>query len=120
MLNIAQVQPKEPFSHTKEKPFISTFTHLKEIYNDFQIDREEIEPNYENLRKKFRFDYKSEAGYFCRVPYAITLFGDEVTKLFEDKIVTTIERDLITCACKNKDKLKLTFQTYNVIFPMNT
>jgi hypothetical protein len=120
MLNIAQGIRKEPITNAKDKSFISTFTHLKEIYSDFQNDKEEIESIYENLRKKFKSDYKCEAEFFCRVPYVITLFGDEVTKLYEDKIVTSIERDLVTCANKNKDKLKLTFQTHNVIFPMNT
>jgi len=99
-----------------EKATITTYTHLKEIYCDYQNKREEIEPIYENLRKKFMSTHKSEADIFCRVPYAISLFGDEITKLFDEKIVTTIEKDLITCAKKTKEKTKFTFETYDVMY----
>ena len=110
---------KEQIINTKDKSYLSIYTHLKQIYSDFKNDKEEIEFIYEEMRKKFKSDYKVEAEFFCRVPYAITLFGDEVTKLFDDKIVTTTERDLITCANRNKDKLKFVFNTHNVIFPLN-
>lgn len=98
----------------KEKNIISTFTHLKEIYSDYVKHQEDIEPIYENMRKKFKSDFKSEAQYFTRVPYVITLFGDEVTKLFDDKIVTTLEKDLKVCVGKNKDKTRLRFETHDV------
>lgn len=113
MLNNTEKEKKE--AQSKEKPCVPTYTHLKEIYSDFQKNREEIEPVYENMRKKFKSVHKCEAEFYCRIPYAISLFGDEVTKLYDDKIVTTIEKDLITCANRNKDKLKIKFETYDVM-----
>ena len=67
------------------------------------------------MRKKFKSDFKTEAEYFTRVPYVVTLFGDEVTRLFDDKIVTTTEKDLIVCSAKNKGKQKFSFETHDVI-----
>ena len=114
MINISEIEINNSTSSKKDLSFIQTYTHLKEIYCDYQKNRDEIEPIYENMRIKYKSLYKSEPEFFTRIPYAITLFGDEVTKLYDDKIVTTIEKDLIICANKNKDEAKMTFVTHDV------
>lgn len=72
-------------------------THLKEIYPTEQID-EKYEPLYEELRSRYKSIYNSqEPAIFIQVPYSITLFGDHITQLFSEKVISNINLDLIIC-----------------------
>lgn len=76
------------------------YTHLKEIYGKDKKEyiEEKISPIYESMRLKFKscFD-NQEPTFYIRIPYTTTLFGDQVTSIFDDKIITTLEKDLIIC-----------------------
>jgi hypothetical protein len=75
-------------------------TQLREIYGKEKKDyiEEKLEPIYESMRTKFRNSFdNTEPSFFIRVPYAQILLGDNITHLFEEKLITTLEKDLIIC-----------------------
>lgn len=84
-------------------------TQLREIYGKEKKEyiEEKIEPVYESMRTKFRNSFdNTEPSFFIRVPYAQILLGDSVTHLFEEKLITTLEKDLIICGntLQNQEK----------------
>ena len=80
-------------TNQSDKNTIPIYTHLKEIYSsDKNIREEVIEPNYQAVRYKFKKIFNNEPQFFCRIPHCVTLYGDQVTELFDDKIVTTTEK----------------------------
>jgi len=85
-------------SNKENKRVIPVFTHLKEIYSSDKNTREEvIESTYQAVRYKFKKLFNNnEPQFFCRVPHVVSLYGDQVTEMFEDKIITTIEKVLIS------------------------
>ena len=85
-------------------------TLLKEIYPSAEIE-EKYEPVYEDLRNKYRNLFsKTDPAMIVRVPYTITLFGDNITKLFPDKIVSNLSSDVVFFINKNTtDELNVKF-----------
>ncbi len=84
----------------KEKKNIKIYTRLEEIYSIKSIE-ESIESQYEDLRSKYNFLYKTEPTTIIRVPFTATLFGDTVTQLFSNKIVTNLSSELILIFKRN-------------------
>ncbi len=84
----------------KEKKNIKIYTRLDEIYSIKSIE-ESIESQYEDLRSKYNFLYKTEPTTIIRVPFTATLFGDTVTQLFSNKIVTNLSSELILIFKRN-------------------
>jgi hypothetical protein len=95
-------------------------THLKEIYgkNKKQYIEDIIEPIYESMRIKFRQIYKSEPSHFIRVPYLVNLLGDNITEIFDDQMVTSIEKDFIICWNISQNDLKLKFEFFDKFSPL--
>ena len=99
----------------REKKF-KIFTKLKDFYsqkstliNKNHIE-EKIEPVYESMRIKYKNLYNnSEPTFFIRVPYTQIIFGDSITDLFEEQIITTLEKDLIICGGNNEKELQIEF-----------
>jgi len=92
---------------TKLKDFYTEEEHLNAEGNSSigtNYIEEKIEPVYESMRLKFKNIYNTEPTFFIRVPYTQILFGDSITHLFEDKIITTLEKDLILCGSKIVEK----------------
>ena len=84
----------------KEKKNIKIYTRLDEIYSIKSIE-ESIESQYEDLRSKYNFLYKTDPTTIIRVPFTATLFGDTVTQLFSNKIVTNLSSELILIFKRN-------------------
>ena len=84
----------------KEKKNIKIYTRLDEIYSIKSIE-ESIESQYEDLRSKYNFLYKTDPAAILRVPFTATLFGDTVTQLFSNKIVTNLSSELILIFKRN-------------------
>ena len=84
----------------KEKKNIKIYTRLEEIYSIKSIE-ESIESQYEDLRSKYNFLYKTDPTTIIRVPFTATLFGDTVTQLFSNKIVTNLSSELILIFKRN-------------------
>ena len=84
----------------KEKKNIKIYTRLEEIYSIKSI-QESIESQYEDLRSKYNFLYKTDPTTIIRVPFTATLFGDTVTQLFSNKIVTNLSSELILIFKRN-------------------
>ena len=95
------------------------YTLLKEIYPSAEIE-EKYEPIYQDLRNKFRNSFASqEPTLIVRVPYTITLFGDNITKMFPDKIVSNLSNDVIFLISKNtENELKVKF--YDQLYEFKT
>ena len=84
-------------------------TKLEQIYPKNEID-EIYEPLYEDLRSNYFKLFNTDPTSIIRVPYTVTLFGDYVTKLFNDKIISNLKNDIIIISSKNKIKqLKINF-----------
>ena len=88
------------YSNTKNIN-LKIYTKLEEIYSKSSIDNY-IEAQYEDLRSKYNFLYKEDPTTIIRVPYTATLFGDTITQLFSNKIVTNLSSELIVLFNKNK------------------
>lgn len=84
----------------KEKKSIKIYTRLDEIYSIKSIE-ESIESQYEDLRSKYNLLYKTDPTTILRVPFTATLFGDAVTQLFSNKIVTNLSSELILIFKRN-------------------
>ena len=82
-----------------KKNEIKINTKLDEIYSKENIAT--IEPLYEDLRSKYNFLFKTDPTTIIRVPYTATLFGDTITHLFSNKIVTNLSTELIIIFNKN-------------------
>ena len=95
------------------------YTLLKEIYPSAEIE-EKYEPIYQDLRNKYRNSFASqEPTLIVRVPYTITLFGDNITKMFPDKIVSNLSNDVIFLISKNtENELKVKF--YDQLYEFKT
>ena len=78
-------------------------TKLDEIYPKTEIE-EIYEPLYEDLRSNYFKIFHSDPTSIIRVPYTVTLFGDNITKLFNDKIISNLKKDLIILYSKNNTK----------------
>lgn len=76
-------------------------TKLEEIYSKSSICNY-IEAQYEDLRSKYYFLYKEDPTSIIKVPYTAILFGDPITQLFSNKIVTNLSSELIILFNKNK------------------
>ena len=86
-----------------KKNTLKICTKLEEIYSKSSIENF-IESQYEDLRSKFNFLYKEDPTTIIRVPYTAILFGDSITQLFSNKIVTNLSSELILLFNKNKSK----------------
>ena len=107
-----------------KKNEIKIYTKLEDIYTKIEkvyLNPEEIpeeykklgknnpeefikfstESQYEDLRSKYNFLYKTDPTTIIRVPYTATLFGDTVTQLFSNKVVANLSSDLIILFNKN-------------------
>lgn len=98
--------PENQNKLNKPKNSFPIKTHLEEIYgkNNKQYIEEKIEPIYEEMKNKFIsiFDKKSPT-FFIRIPYIKILLGDNITNLFEDKILTTLDKDIIICGIETEN-----------------
>ncbi len=97
-------------------------TKLEQIYPKNEID-EIYEPLYEDLRSNYYKLFNTDPTSIIRVPYTITLFGDNVTKLFNDKIISNLKNDIIIISSKNKTKqLKINFfdSVKELTFPLSS
>lgn len=106
-LSISSVKPPEMENKPiKDKDALQISLYLQDIYgkqNERRI-QEKIEPLYEEIRKKFQNSFtKQQPNFFIRIPYYKILFGDQVTNLFEDKIITTLDKDLIICGRETEE-----------------
>ena len=71
------------------------YTHLKEIYPPSEIEQKYM-PLFEDLRSKYLSLYASQdPALIVSIPYTVTLFGDTISKLFSDRIVSNTSNDLI-------------------------
>lgn len=107
MKNEINLSPKKfLISSTLEEIYIKDSKNILKEEKDYIEDK--IEPVYENMRHKFISLYKSEPSFFIRIPYFSVLLGDNVTEIFNDKVITTSEKDLIICGnslnTNNKEK----------------
>ena len=80
---------------------LKIYTKLDEIYSKKLIESS-IESQYEDLRSKYNYLFKNDPTTIIRVPYTATLFGDTITQLFSNKIVTNLSSDLIVLFNKSK------------------
>ena len=83
-----------------KKNSLKIYTKLDEIYSK-ELINSSIESQYEDLRSKYNFLFKNDPTTIIRVPYTVTLFGDTITQLFSNKIVTNLSSDLIVLFNKN-------------------
>ena len=83
-----------------KKNSLKIYTKLDEIYSK-ELINSSIESQYEDLRSKYNFLFKNDPTTIIRVPYTATLFGDTITQLFSNKIVTNLTSDLIVLFNKN-------------------
>ena len=71
------------------------YTHLKEIYPPSEIEHKYM-PLYEDLRSKYLSLFSNQdPALIISIPYTITLFGDCISKLFPDRIVSNTSNDMI-------------------------
>ena len=84
------------------KTSLKIYTKLEEIYSKESV-LNSIESEYEDFRSKFNYLYKSDPTTIIKVPYTCTLFGDPVTKLFSNKIVSNLSSELILFFNKNNN-----------------
>ena len=71
------------------------YTHLKEIYPPSEIEHKYM-PLYEDLRSKYLSLFANQdPALIISIPYTITLFGDCISKLFPDRIVSNTSNDMI-------------------------
>lgn len=94
-------------------------TQLRELYGGKEMKEHtenKIEPSYESMRRKFKDLYGNEPTFFIRVPYSQILLGDNFNKscLFDDKLITNLEKDLIICAKERNDDI-MNLNTYDVL-----
>lgn len=91
------------------------FTHFKEIYGKNEMTKEEkldyiekeIEPCYELLRRRFFKLFGKDLKKIVRIPYVVSLIGDHVTNMFNDKVVVTTEKDCLMAARPIKDEVQI-------------
>ena len=77
------------------------YTHLKEIYPPSEIEHKYM-PLFEDLRSKYLSLYcNQDPALIVSIPYTITLFGDCISKLFSDRIVSNTSNDLILLLNQN-------------------
>ena len=103
-------------SNSKKNELI-VFTKLDEIYS--KETTTSIESHYEDLRSKYNYLYKTDPTTIIRVPYTATLFGDTVTQLFSNKIVTNLSSELIVLFNKST-KNELTIKYFDNIQEVKT
>ena len=84
------------------KTSLKIYTKLEEIYSKETV-LNSIESEYEDFRSKYNYLYKSDPTTIIKVPYTCTLFGDPVTKLFSNKIVSNLSSELILFFNKNNN-----------------
>ena len=83
-----------------DKNSLKIYTKLDELYSKESINTS-IESQYEDFHSKFNYLYKTAPTTIIKIPYTITLFGDPVTKLFSNKIVSNLSAELILFFNKN-------------------
>ena len=83
-----------------DKNSLKIYTKLDEIYSKESINTS-IESQYEDFHSKFNYLYKTAPTTIIKIPYTITLFGDPITKLFSNKIVSNLSSELILFFNKN-------------------
>ena len=83
-----------------KKNEIKIYTKLDEIYSKESIENS-IESQYEDLRSKYNFIYQNDPTTIIRIPFTATLFGDSITQLFSNKIVTNLSSELIILFNRN-------------------
>ena len=84
------------------KTSLKIYTKLEEIYSKESV-LNSIESEYEDFRSKFNYLYKSDPTTIIKVPYTSTLFGDPVTQIFSNKIVSNLSSELILFFNKNNN-----------------
>lgn len=83
-----------------DKNSLKIYTKLDELYSKESINTS-IESQYEDFHSKFNYLYKTAPTTIIKIPYIITLFGDPITKLFSNKIVSNLSAELILFFNKN-------------------
>ena len=83
-----------------DKNSLKIYTKLDELYSKESINTS-IESQYEDFHSKFNYLYKTAPTTIIKIPYTITLFGDPITKLFSNKIVSNLSSELILFFNKN-------------------
>ena len=83
-----------------DKNSLKIYTKLYELYSKESINTS-IESQYEDFHSKFNYLYKTAPTTIIKIPYTITLFGDPITKLFSNKIVSNLSSELILFFNKN-------------------
>ena len=83
-----------------DKNSLKIYTKLDELYSKESINTS-IESQYEDFHSKFNYLYKTAPTTIIKIPYTITLFGDPITKLFSNKIVSNLSAELILFFNKN-------------------
>jgi len=83
-----------------DKNSLKIYTKLDELYSKESINTS-IESQYEDFHSKFNYLYKTAPTTIIKIPYTATLFGDPITKLFSNKIVSNLSSELILFFNKN-------------------
>ena len=112
-------KPEVDNSKLINKDCLQVNTHLRDIYgkNNIEYIQEKIEPIYEEIKNKFKNNFNNlEPTFFIRIPYTKVLFGDQITNIFEDKILTTIDKDLIICGRETED-YELNIELFDEYYP---
>jgi hypothetical protein len=111
----SKIETKKENTNTYTNNTFQIYTKLTEIYGKERKEHVEdkIEPIYENMRSKFIDLYSSEPEFFIRIPYLNILLGDNVTNLFNDKVVTSSEKDFIICG-RTIDKKTINIELFDL------
>ena len=83
-----------------DKNSLKIYTKLDQLYSKESINTS-IESQYEDFHSKFNYLYKTAPTTIIKIPYTVTLFGDPITKLFSNKIVSNLSSELILFFNKN-------------------
>jgi len=111
--------PENDIKPILKKDSLPISFYLKDIYSNLSKEtfEERTEPLYEEMRKKFQnlFD-KKLPNMYVRVPYYKVLIGDQITNIFDDKIITTLDKDLIICI-RETDEDSIKIELFDEYYP---
>ncbi len=80
------------------------YSFLNELYATKE-NSDHLQSMFEDYHSKFSLYFSKESPtLIVRIPYSVILFGDSITKLFPDKVITNTTQDLILLLNKNDSK----------------
>jgi len=119
-LKISSVKPPEiEKKSSKIIESIPISLYLMDVYGKHkkELIEKKIEPHYEDLRKRFQNSFdKKQPNFFIRIPYYKVLLGDQITNFFDDKIITTLDKDMIICG-KETDENVISIELLDEYYP---